>query len=248
MYNYNYGYDQGYGYGCNKCLIPNRYCHPRPQHKKMEFLSTVKVEKFTVNQVAESHIKECCDDICVGVSVKNPVLILSGVTDCISPDIYYTFDLDRSVPIDFNALQVFIKAEKCGFFRGAVELEETEITIPYRLEPNFKFTSENLKKFYRAKLISGCCPHDGEVMDGDGFGYRDRNEFQDNILKTAEFLEVDLDLRGNVAVSGDFLRNEFGPSPEFGRKHRYVLYMNNAGRLVLTRDCKTTRKYGDFDL
>lgn len=178
------------------------------------------------------------------------MLILSGVTDCISPDIYYTFDLDRSVPIDFNALQVFIKAEKCGFFRGAVELEETEITIPYRLEPNFKFTAENLKKFYRAKLISGChrdCEQN-EVMDGDGFGYRDRNEFQYNILKTAEFLEVDLDLRGNIAVSGDFLRNEFSSSHEFGRKHRYVLYMNNAGHLVLTRDCKTTRKYGDFDL
>lgn len=236
-----------------KCMVPNWYCHPRTQRKRMEFLSTVKVEKFTVNQVAESHIKECCDDICVKVSVKNPVLILSGVTECISPDVYYTFDLDRSVPIDFNALQTFIKAEKCGFFRGSVELEETEITIPYRLEPNFKFTSENLKKFYRAKLVSGCHHKDhdnehGEVMDGDGFGYRDRNEFQDNILKTAEFLEVDLDLRGNIAVSGDFLRNERGMSPEFGRKHRYVLYMNNAGRLVLTRDCRVTRKYGDFDL
>lgn len=232
------------------CMIPNGYCHPRPQRKRMEFLNTVKVEKFTVNQVAESHIKECCEDVCVGVSVKNPVLILSGVTECISPDVYYTFDLDRSVPIDFNALQVFIKAEKCGFFRGSVELEETEITIPYRLQPNFKFTAENLKKFYRAKLVSGChrdCEH-GEVMDGDGLGYRDRNEFQDNILKTAEFLEVDLDLRGNIAVSGDFLRSQWGYHPEFGPKHRYVLYMNNAGRLVLTRNRCETRKYGDFDL
>lgn len=236
------------------CEIPNGYRHPRAQRRQMKFLSTVKVEKFIVKQVAESHIKECCDDICVGVSVKNPVLILSGVTDCISPDVYYTFDLDRSVPIDFNALQVFVKAEKCGFFQGSVELEETEITVPYRLQPNFKFTSENLKKFYRAKLISGChrehSEHSerSEVMDGDGFGYRDRNEFQDNILKDAEFLEVDLDLRGNIAVSGDFLRNEFGSNPEFGRKHRYVLYANNAGRLVLTRDCKATRRYGDFDL
>lgn len=236
-------------YNYCKCEIPNGYHHPRPERRRMQFLNTVKVEKFTVNQVAESHIKECCEDICVGVSVKNPVLILSGVTECISPDVYYTFDLDRSVPIDFNALQVFIKAEKCGFFVGGVELEETEITIPYRLEPNFKFTSENLKKFYRAKLVRACHEHDeNEVMDGDGFGYRDRNEFQDNIAKTAEFLEVDLDLRGNIAVSGDFLRSERGFNPEFGRKHRFVLYMNNAGRLVLTRDCRTTRRYGDFDL
>lgn len=235
----------------DNCMIPNGYFHPRPQHKKMKHLSTVKVEKFTVNQVAESHIKECCDDVCVKVEVKNPVLILSGVTDCISPDFYYTFDLDRSTPIDFNALQVFIKAEKCGFFQGSVELEETEITIPYRLEPNFKFTAENLKKFYRAKLIRGFHEHIGdhdEVMDGDGFGYRDRNEFQDNIAKTAEFLEVDLDLRGNIAVSGDFLRNTSCGNPQFGRKHLYVLYMNNAGRLVLTRSCRETRRYGDFDL
>lgn len=223
----------------NHCEVTNFYRHPRPEPKRRRFIDTVKVEKFTVNRIKESCIEKCCEPMPVGVSVKNSALILHGITECIQPDTYYTFDLDRSVPIDFNALQVFMKIEPCemNFFHGAVELEETEITVPFCKNPRFKFTEENLREFYQAKYRNV-----GEEEDEE-----DRRENREH-RKIEEFLEVDLDLRGNIAVSGDFLRNERGPSPEFGRKHKYVLYMNTAGRLVLTRDCRTTRKYGDFDL
>jgi len=99
----------------NPCRKHNGYCSPRPQPKRHRFIDTVKVEKFTVDFVGENCIEECCEPMPVGVSIKKPVLILSGVTDCIQPDVYYTFDIDRTLPIDWNALQVFLKAEPCDF-------------------------------------------------------------------------------------------------------------------------------------
>jgi hypothetical protein len=207
--------------------------------KPMRFLDTVRVEKFTVKQVGESCIEKCCQPCPVGVEVKNSVLILSAITNCIEPDIEYTFYVDRAIPIDFNALQVFIKVEPCGFFRGAVELEKTTVVVPYHGEPDFKFTAENLKNFYRAKFMHGF-KHEGKEDGVIGLG----EHFQREIPRF-DFLEVDKDLRGNISTGSDFFRHKFG-FHGVRDKDRYVLYMNNAGRLVLQRGLCETRRFGDF--
>lgn len=234
-----------YTYNHCKCLVPNTYCHPRPEQKRRRFLDLIKVEKFTLNRVKKTCVEECCEEMPVCVSVKDSVLILSSITECIRPDTYYTFDLDRSTPIDFNALQVFMKTEPCGFYHGTVGLEETEVTVHDcgHIDEYFKFTEENLAKFYQAKYNRLYGDQEGRHEFDDT-----TNHIHDGRQKVERFIEVDLDLRGNIATSGYFLRNERGSNPAYGPKHKYVLYLNNAGRLVLTRDYCETRKYGDFDL
>jgi len=231
-----------YNWTENRCCgtVPNCYCHRKPECRPMRFLDTIRVEKFTVEQRGEGCIEKCCEPCPVGVEVKNSVLILNALTTCIEPDVEYTFDVDRAIPIDFNALQVFLRVEPCcdHFFRGAIELEETTVIVPYHGEPDFKFTVENLKNFYRAKFIKHECCED-EKHHGEH-----REECCEK-HKKLNFIEVDKDLRGNISVGADFFRYKFGCCG-VREKDRYVLYMNNAGRLVLERGRCETRRYGDF--
>lgn len=219
-----YGYGNGYGYSKGfGCEVINKYRHPQPEPKRRLFLDTVMVEDFTVNRLKEGCVDNCCAPVAAGVSIKNSVLILSAQTECLDRDTYYTFDLARD--IDFSAKQVFIKAKPCGFVRGAIEYEKTEITVPYCDFPCLKITAENLPKFYRAK-------------------YDDNDDCCDNDHKEEAFIEVDLDLRGNIATAAYFARNHVGKyEPD---NDKYVLYLNNAGRLTLCRDVCSTKKFGDF--
>jgi hypothetical protein len=222
-----YGWDgRGEGHGNSPCGCGtiNCYRHPRPEPKRNEFMDTILVEKFTVNRIKEGEVK-ICQPVCANVSVKNSVLILTATTPCLNRDTYYTFDLPRD--IDWNALQVFIKAQPCSWAKGAIEIEETTVTVPFCDFPHLKITADNLPHFYRAKYMDACGEFCGE----------ERRE---------EFVEVDLDLRGNIAVAKNFLENSLHRTGYNGDRDKYVLYFNNAGRFVLTRNRRTTRRFGDF--
>jgi hypothetical protein len=137
-------------------------------------------------------------------------------------------------------MQVFVKAEPCSFVKGPLEIEESEVEVPLCDFPKLKITSENLPRFYRTREIRG----DGECEGG----CRER--------KLEEFIEVDLDLLGNFAVGENFRENTVrhcgcGRNRGYGYRHDrdrdlYVVYLNNAGRLVLTRSEYVTNLFGDF--
>ena len=115
------------------------------------------------------------------------------------------------------------------------ELEETTIKVPLCSEPHFKkFTEENLERFYRAKFKRKC---ECELEEGECCCHKRRGH------EKFEFLEIDLDLRGNIATESYFLHKR----PCGRAKHKWVLYMNNAGRMILTRNFCETKFWGDFD-
>ena len=217
MSNFNpRGVGRGHRDGCG-CSVENQYRHSRPQMKNMLFMDTVLAEEFTVERVKEGIVRHC-KEICADVSVKNRCLILSTQTSCLDYDVEYTLDLPRD--IDFNSLQLFIKAEPCRFTRGPLEIEKTTVRVPFNDFPHLKLTAETLPGFYRAKYDD--CGED---------------------FKEEVFIEVDLDLRSNIATAKHLKEYGYG---RHGDRDRYVLYYNNAGRLVLERDYCRTKKIGDF--
>jgi len=204
------------GYDCGS--ICNSYRHSKPRKKEMLFMDTTLVEDFTVRRIKDGEVRHC-EHVCADVAIENSCLILSTQTSCLDYDVEYTLDLPRA--IDWNAKQLFIKAKPCEFVRGALELEKTIVTVPFCEFPHLKLTAENLPGFYRAKYHEECC-----------------EERKDEV-----FIEVDLDLRGNIVTTNKLLENGYG---RCGDRDKYVLYFNNAGRLVLERDHCRTRRFGDF--
>ena len=223
-------HSMGCGCGCGK--VCNSYRHSRPKKKEMLFMDTTLIEDFTVRRIKEGEVKQC-ERVCADVAIENSCIILSTQTPCLDYDVEYTLDLPRA--IDWNAKQVFIKAEPCRFVRGALELEKTVVTVPFCEFPFLKLTAENLPGFYRAKFDRcECEKHEKCECEEREHEHKRR---------MATFIEVDLDLRGNIVTTNKLLQNGYG---RCGDRDKYILYFNNAGRLVLERDRCRTRRFGDF--
>jgi len=211
-------------YNCG-CTICNCYRHARPKKKEMLFMDTMLIEEFIIKRIKEGEVKHC-GEVCAEVAIENKALILTTNTSCLDYDVEYTLDIPRCV--DWSCEQVFLRVKPCEFVRGPLELEKTIITVPYCEFPHLKLTAENLPGFYRAKFNNErkdeCC--------------------EENEHRREVFVELDLDLRGNIVTTNKLFENGFKSCA--GDRDRYVLYYNNAGRFVLERDRCRTKRFGDF--
>lgn len=213
----------------NNCCRPpvacRSYAFPLPGPKQPKHLDTIRLEEFEVKAVGESCIEKCCQPCPVGIEVTKSVFILNEVTNCIEPDTYYFLDVNRKEPIDYGALQVFVRAEPCGFKRGPVDLQKKTVVIPYEGD-DFKITAENLPNLYSAFLKQNGCEESGCGHNhGGGCGGK------------LDFIEVDKAPRGNISVGADFFgHNHCGINVrqhDYNARNQYVLYYNNAGRFEL---------------
>lgn len=204
----------------NPCCAPksacNHYHYPLPGPKPPRNLDTVRLEEFEVKAVGESCIEKCCEPMPVKIEVAKSVFILNEVTSCIEPDTYYFLDINRKEPFDYDALQVFVRAEPCKFKRGGVDLQKKTVVIPYEGD-NFRITADNLPNFYGAFLKQHCgC---------------------DEKMESLDFIEVDKAPRGNISVGSDFFGSRHHGvrvrKHDFNANNQFVLYYNNAGRFEL---------------
>jgi hypothetical protein len=100
------------------CCGGNRYCHPNPKKKPMKRLTLIGINVHTEERIRhEKRMIDCCEEI---VKVKERVTknVLELETECLTPDTYYTVDIDREIPECAREFDVIAEVFPCGFYRG----------------------------------------------------------------------------------------------------------------------------------
>ena len=250
------------GCGCPcECEKTNFYRFPVPLHRQMKCLDTTQLTIHTDEIVTEECIKKgCCPPELIKVKDKKKSFVISAVTECLMPNCYYTLQIDRDVPIEAFPFDTYINVEDCrmNFFRGEVGLNFTK-SIHWRpcehidpivgLENRDRLESLEVDGSQNDMLIGG---HGHGLIDeqfdggkfgcagfipGDpafpgmnfcGCGFRS---------KRGVLIPVVLDIHANIATGINFSTGRFKrPGTGAPFSNRFVLFLSNSGKFVLSRD------------
>ena len=247
--------------GCRRERV-NFYTFPAPLRKHQERLDTTQLTIHEdIIKTKELAKKGCCHPELIKFSDAKKSFIISATTQRLEPGTYYTLQIDREVPISAFPLDTYISVEPCGFFRGEVGLNftKTEHWRPHEhIDP--LVGAGDRDRLESVEVDGGMNDHEAihgghgmmtdEHFDGGRFGCagfipRDPafpgQEFVGCGFKSKHgiLVPVVLDLHGNIATGKNFNTGRFAvPGVGHPYNNRFVLYYNNAGKFVLSRDFK----------
>ena len=245
-----------------ECKKFNFYEFPAPLHQHQRRLDTTQLTIHTDEIVTKECIRRgCCPPELVKVKDKKKSFIISAVTECLQPNTYYTLQVDREVPIEAFPFDTYINVEDCrqNFFRGEVGLNFTKVKHwrpCERIDPIVGL--ENRDRLESLEVDGG---DNDRLIDGHGHGMMVDEQFDGGRFGCAGFIPEDpafpgmdfvkcgfrtkrgvlipvvLDIHGSIATAINFSTGRFkrpGTGAPFG--NRFVLFLNNAGKFVLSRD------------
>jgi len=251
--------------GCNcpcECREFNFYEFPVPLRQPQRRLDTTQLTIHEDLIVTEECIRKgCCPPELVKVKDSKKSFIISAVTECLQPNSYYTLQVDREVPIEAFPFDTYINVEDCrmNFFRGEVGLNFTKvkhwrpcehIDPIVGLEDRDRLESLEVDGSENDRLVCGHGMHGmaDEHFDGGRFGCAGLIP-ADSAFPATNFcgcgfrskrgvlIPVVLDLHGNIATGINFSTGRFKrPGTGLPFSNRFVLFLNNAGKFVLSRN------------
>jgi len=249
------GYPGFVGNGCCRREEYNFYRFPAPLPKEMKRLDTVELIIHTDEFIHPGCVRDrCCGPEPVIVKDEKKSFIIAAATNCLEPDTYYTLQIDREVPFDAFGLNTYVKVEPCGFFRGEVGLRYTK-TVHEHLGEGYAIEravfAQGLGRFegpVAEERFEGGCGEEGgcgrgpipadPAFPGQNYvgGYRHTNP--------GVLVPVLLDLHANIATGKNFSTNGY-KVPGTGKPYdnRSVLYYNNDGKFVLSRNWRRRSDY-----
>jgi len=226
----------------------------------MKRLDATQLTIHTDEVIAETVLhKGCCPPEPILVKDEKKSYIITASTECLKRGYYYTLTIDRETPFEAAPLDTYINVVPCGFHdRGEIGL-------------NFSKTVH--RKHFSGDVIGGegntlespeidGGAFDGEVghlvdeqydggrfgcaglipsdpafpgMDFVGSGYRS---------KEGVLIPLTLDIHGSICTGKNLSTGRFKPPGTGGPySNRFVLFLNNAGTFVLSRNWRRRSDY-----
>ena len=240
----------------------NFYEHPGPVNKDQKRLDATQLTIHTDEVVRKVCVRQpcrCCPPERALFANEKRSYIISATTQALEPNTYYTLQIDRETPIEAFGLDTYINVEPQGFFRGEVGLNFSRLVHKGKIGGDL-ITGEHEEldslgvegrlddigaegalvdeHFDHGRFgCAGLIPKDPShpAQDFVGCGFHSRN---------GVLVPVILDLLGNIANGKNFSTGRFAV-PGVGRPYnnRFVLYYNNNGKFVLTRDWRRRSDY-----
>jgi len=221
----------------------------------MERLDTSRLIIHTDEFVRKGFRKdECCVPRPVVLVEEKKSFIIRAETRCLDYDTYYTLQINRETPYEAWPLNTFILVEPCGFHRGEVGLDWTKTVHEIFCEggPMEPTSGEGHERIVTERL--------GEHGHGDGrlvtHGHLGRGGIPADPAFPAQnfvgferkeksvLVPVSLDLHGQIANGKNFATGEYKvPGTGLPYQNRFVLFYNNRGVFVLSRDWQRRSDY-----